>query len=89
MPVAREREPSPLAHGTASLPARFPYVDAYLKRHREKNRSQVIGEALRLLKRQEQEAHLETAYSMRAASGRLIAAGFAGAGHDGLDHEAW
>ena len=65
------------------------FVDAYLKRHREKNRSQVIGDALRLLQRHEQEAQLEAAYSMSAASDRLIAAEFARAGNDGLDHEAW
>ena len=65
------------------------FVDAYLKRHREKNRSQVIGDALRLLQRQEQEAQLEAAYSMSAASDRVIAAEFSHADNDGLDHEAW
>ncbi len=65
------------------------FVDAYLKRHAEKNRSQVVSEALRLLQRQEQEAQLEAAYSMSAASDRLIAAEFFGANNDGLDHEAW
>lgn len=65
------------------------FIDAYLKRHHEKNRSQVIGDALRLLQRQEQEAQLEAAYSMSAASDRLIAAEFASADNDGLDHEAW
>ena len=65
------------------------FVDAYLKRHAEKNRSQVVSEALRLLQRQEQEAQLEAAYSMSAASDRLIAAEFSGANNDGLDHEAW
>lgn len=65
------------------------FIDAYLKRHHEKNRSQVIGDALRLLQRQEQEARLEAAYSMSAASDRLIAAEFSRADNDGLDHEAW
>ena len=65
------------------------FIETYLMRHREKNRSQVIGEALRLLQRQETEAQLETAYAMSAASDRLIAAEFSNADNDGLDHEAW
>ena len=58
-------------------------------RNREKNRSQVIGEALRLLQRQETDVALEAAYAMSAASDRLIAAEFSGADDDGLDHEPW
>lgn len=69
--------------------ATMKFIEAYLARHRDKNRSQVVGEALRLLRRQEQEAQLETAYAMSAASDRLIAAEFLGADNDGLDHEAW
>ena len=65
------------------------FVNAYLKRHTKKSRSQVVGEALRLLQRQEQEAHLESAYAQSAAADRLIAAEFSGADNDGLEHEAW
>ena len=65
------------------------FVDAYLKRHGDKNRSQVVSEALQLLRRQEQEAQLEAAYSMSAASDRLIAAEFSGTDNDGLDNETW
>ncbi len=70
-------------------PLTMKFVDSYLARNREKNRSQVVAEALRLLQRQEQEAQLETAYTMSATSDRLIAAEFSGADNDGLDHEAW
>lgn len=70
-------------------PLTMSFIDAYLARHRDKNRSQVVGEALRLLQRQEQEARLETAYAASATSDRLIAAEFSGADGDGLDHEAW
>ena len=65
------------------------FIKTCLMRHREKSRSQVIGEALRLLQQQEAEAQLEAAYAMSAASDRLIAAEFSGADNDGLDHEAW
>ncbi len=65
------------------------FIDAYLKRHPEKSRSQVIGEALRQLQRQELESQLEAAYAQSATSDRLIAADFSGADNDGLDHEAW
>ena len=58
-------------------------------RHREKNLSQVIGEALHLLRRQETDAPLEAAYAMSAASDRLIAAEFSDADNDGLDHQPW
>ena len=70
-------------------PVIMKFVDAYLKRHKEKSRSQLIGEALRLLQRQELEAQLESAYAQSAAADRLIAAEFAGTDNDGLDHEAW
>lgn len=70
-------------------PLTMSFIDSYLARHRDKNRSQVVGEALRLLQRQEQEAQLETAYAASAISDRLIAAEFLGADGDGLDHEAW
>lgn len=65
------------------------FIEAYLKRHSVKNRSQVVGEALKLLQRQEQEAQLEAAYAMSAATDKLIAAGFSSANSDGLDDEAW
>ncbi len=65
------------------------FVDAYLRRHTDKSRSQLIGEALRLLQRQELEAQLESAYAQSAVADRLIAAEFSGADNDGLDHEAW
>ena len=70
-------------------PATMKFIEAYLARHRDKSRSQVVGEALRLLQRHEQEAQLEMAYAMSAASDRLIAAEFLSADNDGLDHEAW
>ena len=70
-------------------PATMKFVDAYLRRHKDKSRSQLIGEALRLLQRQEREAQLESAYAQSAAADRLIAAEFSGADNDGLDHEAW
>ena len=70
-------------------PVTMKFIETYLKRHGEKSRSQVIGEALRLLQRQEQEAQLEACYAMSAAPDRLIAAEFSGADNDGLDHEAW
>ena len=54
------------------------FVEAYLKRHAAKNRSQVVGEA-----------QLETAYSMSAATDKPIAAEFSSTANDGLDHEAW
>lgn len=69
--------------------ATMKFIESYLARHRGKNRSQVVGEALRLLQRQEQEAQLEAAYAMCAAPDRLIAAEFSAADNDGLDHEAW
>lgn len=65
------------------------FIEAYLKRHAAKNRSQVVGEALKLLQRQEQEAQLEAAYSLSAATDKLIAAEFSSAASDGLDDEAW
>lgn len=65
------------------------FIETYLSRHNGKNRSQVIGEALRLLQQKEQEAELEMAYAKSAASDRVIAAEFSGADNDGLDHEAW
>ncbi len=65
------------------------FIDTYLKRHSDKNRSQVIGEALHLLQRQEQEAQLEAAYAMSATPDRLIAAEFSAADNGGLDNESW
>ena len=70
-------------------PGTMKFVNAYLKRHTKKSRSQVIGEALRLLQRQELEAQLESAYAQSAVADRLIAAEFSGADNDGLEHEAW
>ena len=70
-------------------PATMKFIETYLARHRDKSRSQVVGEALRLLQRQEQEAELESAYAMSATSDRLIAAECMGADSDGLDHETW
>ena len=70
-------------------PATMKFVETYCARHRGKNRSQVVSEALRLLQRQEQETQLEAAYAASAASDRLIAAEFSSADNDGLDHEAW
>lgn len=65
------------------------FIDAYLKRHPGKSRSQVVAEALRQLQRRELESQLESAYAQSATSDRLIAAEFSGADNDGLDHEAW
>ena len=70
-------------------PTTMKFVEAHLKQHKEKSRSQLIAEALRLLQRQEREAQLESAYAQSAVTDRLIAAEFSGADNDGLDHEAW
>ena len=70
-------------------PGNMKFVDAYVKRHAKKSRSQVIGEALRLLQRQEQETQLESAYAQSAPADRLIAAEFSGSDNDGLEHETW
>ena len=75
---------------TVSLePPMMKFIDAYLARNRYKNRSQVVGAALRLLQFREQEAELEAAYAVSAMSDQLIATEFSCADRDGLDHASW
>ncbi len=65
------------------------FVESYLKRHRGKNRSQVVSEALRLLQQQEREVELAAAYAMSASADKELAMEFAKTDRDGLGNETW
>jgi antitoxin ParD1/3/4 len=73
---------------SVSLPqSLMQFVEEYKVSHQRKSRSQVVEEALTLLRERELEAAYRDAEAAKSAN--AIANGFAPTTSDGLDHEAW
>jgi antitoxin ParD1/3/4 len=73
---------------SVSLPqSLMQFVEEYKISHQRKSRSQVVEEALTLLRERELEAAYRDAEAAKLAN--AIAKDFAPTTSDGLDHEAW
>ena len=65
------------------------FISAYQAKTKQKSRSAVVEEALRLLAEREAEAELACAYAASAVQDVAMAQEAQASYNDGLSHEAW